>query len=131
MRLGTLLKTLCNMRTTVSVDPDVERALQAAMQERGISFKQALNNAVGAGLMRENARRKRSFVQKTYSLGAEQHFRWDKALAAAEAIEEQARKPQRMLAVLSDGLTETKDLCSACRKDPCGFSRAASSPARR
>jgi hypothetical protein len=33
--------------------------------------------------------RKRRFVQKTYSLGAEQHFRWDKALAAADAIEDE------------------------------------------
>jgi hypothetical protein len=39
--------------------------------------------------MREGPRRKRRFVQKTYSLGAEQHFRWDKALAASEAIEDE------------------------------------------
>ncbi len=77
------------MRTTVTLDPDVERVLQAAMRERGVSFKQALNDAIRAGLMRESSRRKRRFVQKTYSLGAEQHFRWDKALAAAEAIEDE------------------------------------------
>jgi hypothetical protein len=28
-------------------------------------------------------------VQKTYSLGPEQNFRWDKALAAADAIEDE------------------------------------------
>jgi hypothetical protein len=28
-------------------------------------------------------------VQKTYSLGAEQNFRWDKALAAAAALEDE------------------------------------------
>ena len=77
------------MRTTVTLDPDVERVLQTAMRERGVPFKQALNDAIRAGLMREGSHRKRRFVQKTYSLGAEQHFRWDKALAASEAIEDE------------------------------------------
>jgi hypothetical protein len=77
------------MRTTVTLDPDVERVLQTAMREREVTFKQALNDAIRAGLMRESSHRKRRFVQKTYSLGAEQHFRWDKALAASEAIEDE------------------------------------------
>jgi len=77
------------MRTTVTLDPDVERVLQTAMRERGVPFKQALNDAIRAGLMRESSHRKRRFVQKTYSLGSEQNFRWDKALAAAEAIEDE------------------------------------------
>ena len=77
------------MRTTVTLDPDVARVLQAAMRKRGISFKQALNDAVRAGLMRGSSHRKRRFVQKAYALGSEQHFRWDKALAAAEAIEDE------------------------------------------
>ena len=77
------------MRATVTLDPDVARVLQAAMRKRGISFKQALNDAIRAGLMREGSHRKRRFVQKTYSLGSEQNFRWDKALAAYEAIEDE------------------------------------------
>ena len=77
------------MRTTVTLDPDVERVLQTAMRERGVPFKQALNDAIRAGLMRESSHRQRRFVQKTYSLGSEQNFRWDKALAAAEAIEDE------------------------------------------
>jgi hypothetical protein len=28
-------------------------------------------------------------VQKTFALGAEQNFRWDKALAAADALEDE------------------------------------------
>jgi hypothetical protein len=28
-------------------------------------------------------------VQKTFSLGSEQHFRWDKALAVAAAIDDE------------------------------------------
>lgn len=77
------------MRTTVTLEPDVERALKAAVRERGVSFKQALNEAVRAGLARPGRRPKSRFVQKTYSLGAEQNFRWDKALAAAEALEDE------------------------------------------
>ena len=77
------------MRNTVTLDPDVRRILEEVMKDRGIPFKQALNEAVRAGLASGRPHRKRRFVQKTYSLGAEQHFRWDKALAAADAIEDE------------------------------------------
>jgi len=77
------------MRTTVTLEPDVERALKAAVRERGVSFKQALNEAVRAGLVKPGRRPRARFIQKTYSLGAEQNFRWDKALAAAEAMEDE------------------------------------------
>jgi hypothetical protein len=76
------------MRTTVTLDPDVRRILEEAMKERGVPFKQALNEAVRTGLAPARSRRKRPFVQKTFSLGTEQHFRWNKALAAADAIED-------------------------------------------
>jgi hypothetical protein len=76
------------MRTTVTLEPDVERALKDAVRERGISFKQALNEAVRAGLTPPQRRTGARFVQKTYSLGAEQNFRWDKALATAEMLED-------------------------------------------
>lgn len=58
------------------------------MKERGISFKEALNSAVRAGLTREEPKR-RYFVQKSFSLGSEQNFRWDKALEAAAALEDE------------------------------------------
>jgi hypothetical protein len=77
------------MRTTVTLEPDVERLLAEAMRDKGLSFKEALNEAVRAGLTRRSAAKRCRFVQKTYSLGAEQHFRWDKALAAADAIEDE------------------------------------------
>ena len=34
------------MRTTVTLDPDVERLVRDVMRERGLSFKQALNEAL-------------------------------------------------------------------------------------
>jgi hypothetical protein len=58
------------------------------MKERGISFKEALNSAVRAGLTQARQKR-RGFVQKSYGLGAEQNFRWDKALEVASAIEDE------------------------------------------
>jgi len=74
------------MRTTVTLEADVEALIRKAMKERGISFKEALNSAVKAGLAKQG---KRDFVQKTFSLGHEQNFRWDKALQAAAAIEDE------------------------------------------
>lgn len=38
------------MRTTVTLDPDVEALLKRAMEERRLSFKEALNEAIRAGL---------------------------------------------------------------------------------
>jgi len=38
------------VRTTVTLDPDVAAKLRAVSRERGISFKEALNAAVRAGL---------------------------------------------------------------------------------
>ncbi len=38
------------MRTTVTLDDDVVAALRQVERERGVSFKEALNSAVRAGL---------------------------------------------------------------------------------
>lgn len=76
------------MRTTITLEPDVQALIRTAMKERGVSFKEALNSAVRAGLVQAKQRR-RYFVQKSFSLGGEQNFRWDKALEAAAAIEDE------------------------------------------
>jgi len=77
------------MRTTVTLDPDVERLIRSRMRERGVSFKDALNEAIRTGLTREKRPVRRRFVQKAFPLGADQYFRWDKALALAETIEDE------------------------------------------
>jgi hypothetical protein len=59
------------------------------MRERGVSLKQALNDAIRAGLAPTKRNGTRRFRQKTYALGAEQNFRWDKAHAVADAIEDE------------------------------------------
>lgn len=53
-----------------------------------MSFKEALNSAVRAGLTRAKQKRVR-FAQKSFHLGSEQNFRWDKALATAAALEDE------------------------------------------
>ena len=77
------------MRTTITLDPDVERLLRAVVRERGVSLKQALNEAARAGLAPRRGPRRRRFVQRTFALGAEPAFRWDKAMAVADAIEDE------------------------------------------
>lgn len=41
-----------SMRTTVTLDPDVQQLLRDAMQRRRLSFKEALNQAIRSGLSR-------------------------------------------------------------------------------
>jgi len=77
------------VRTTVTLDPDTEKLIRDLMRDRGVSFKQALNDAIRSGLMPAKRNGARQFTQQTYSLGAEQYFRWDKALAVADAIEDE------------------------------------------
>lgn len=77
------------MRTTVTLDPDTEKLIRELMRERGVSFKQALNDAIRSGLKPGKRNGARRFVQRTYPLGVEQYFRWDKALAVADAIEDE------------------------------------------
>lgn len=38
-----------NVRTTVTLDPDTESIVRQIMSRRGVSFKQALNDAIRAG----------------------------------------------------------------------------------
>jgi hypothetical protein len=54
------------MRTTVTLEPDVEAFIAQAMRERGLSFKEAVNSAIRAG-MTGPGDREVSFP--TYSMG--------------------------------------------------------------
>jgi hypothetical protein len=38
------------MRTTVTLDPDTRLLIERTMRERGLSFKEAVNDAIRAGL---------------------------------------------------------------------------------
>jgi hypothetical protein len=74
------------MRTTVTLDPDVEAKLRAAMRERGVSFKVAVNDAVRAGLG-GTASPARRFRMKTAPLGLRINI--DKALTIAGEMEDE------------------------------------------
>ena len=54
-------------RTTVTIDADVETLLDQVMRERGITFKEALNSALRAGLGPRAARV--DFAFPTYAMG--------------------------------------------------------------
>ena len=56
------------MRTTVTLDQDVVAYLKAYMRDKGLSFKEALNNAVRNGLSK-SPKTKRPFHQKTFDMG--------------------------------------------------------------
>jgi hypothetical protein len=76
------------MRTTVTLDPDVAAKLKAVARERGISFKQALNSAVRAGLGGQR-RSKQAFRQYSQAMGLRPRLDLDKALQLAAALEDE------------------------------------------
>ena len=82
------------VRTTVTLDADVAAKLRAAARHQGTSFKQALNQAVRAGLSppRRSARR---FTQLTQAMSLRPDVNLDKALRLAAALEDQ--EPVRKL----------------------------------
>lgn len=75
------------MRTTVTLDDDVAAALQAVARDRGLTFKEALNSAVRAGLSAP-ARRRTSYRLPTRALGLRPGIDLDKALRLAGELED-------------------------------------------
>ena len=69
----------------MTLDPDVAAKLMAIARERGISFKQALNSAVRAGLGGQ-PRSRRAFRQYSQPMGLRPGFNLDKALQLAAAL---------------------------------------------
>lgn len=74
------------MRTTVTLDPDVEALLQQAMRERDASFKQVLNDGLRAGLGRSR-QKVEPFRQRTFRMGRPQ-VDLTKATALAAELED-------------------------------------------
>ncbi len=57
------------MRTTVTLDPDVDALLRKAVRERGEPFKQVLNAAIREGLTSARRTPARPFKQRTFDMG--------------------------------------------------------------
>jgi hypothetical protein len=75
------------MRTTVTLDPDVEAKLRAVMRERGVSFKVALNESVRTGLAAGTQPAKR-FKVRSMPMGVRPGVNLDKALRLAGELED-------------------------------------------
>ncbi len=74
------------MRTTVTLDPDVAAKLKRAAQERGVSFKEALNTSVRQGLHSTEA--PRPYRVPARRLGVKPGIDLDKALRIAGEMED-------------------------------------------
>ena len=73
------------MRTTITLEPDVDSLLQQVMRERGVSLKRAVNDAIRAGLRPSSPSNR--FVTPTFAMG-EPRVDITKALALADALED-------------------------------------------
>jgi hypothetical protein len=78
------------MRTTLTIDDRVARALKELAHRSGKPFKQVVNETLRAGLGASGARRRRPYRVKPAALGGVlPGVNLDKALALADAIEDQ------------------------------------------
>lgn len=70
------------MRTTITLDPDTEQLVRRRMAERGVSFKDAVND-----LIRGNARAAQPFRTATAAMGRTT-VPLDRALSLAGRLED-------------------------------------------
>jgi hypothetical protein len=73
------------MRTTVTLDPDVEQIVRRRMRERHMSFKEALNDLIRTGTLAPATRK--PFRTATASLGVSQ-VNLDRALQVVADLED-------------------------------------------
>ncbi len=76
------------MRTTVTLDPDLVERLRELARRRKISFKEALNSAVRAGLVAERGGR-RAYKAPARPLGLRRGVDLTHALRLADALEDE------------------------------------------
>lgn len=74
------------MRTTVTLDPDVQSLLEIYMREHSVGFKQALNDAIRAGLA---PRKPARFKQRTFAMGVNPDIDYDRIMHLAAALEDE------------------------------------------
>jgi hypothetical protein len=74
------------MRTTVTLDPDTEQIIRRRMRERGVSFKEALNDAIRSGASGPGT--ENPFRTQTASMGVST-VNLDRALQLAAELEDE------------------------------------------
>lgn len=72
------------MRTTVTLDPDTEQIVRRRMRERGMTFKEAINDTIRAGA---SAAARQPFTTETAVMG-ESRVNLDRALQLAGDLED-------------------------------------------
>jgi hypothetical protein len=77
------------MRTTVTLDADVEAMLKRVMRERGVSFKEALNSAVRDSLARGKRAPAKPFRTPSLDIRFHPDVKLDKALQLAGELEDE------------------------------------------
>lgn len=75
------------MRTTVTLDDDVAASLERLQRERSISFREAINSTLRAGL--EGPREARPYRLPTYPMGVLPGVDLDRALQLDAALEDE------------------------------------------
>jgi hypothetical protein len=76
-----------SMRTTLTLEPDIEAKLRALARERGISFKAAVNATLRRGLT-EGSARERAFRVEARPLHLRPGIDLDRALTLAGELED-------------------------------------------
>ena len=74
------------MRTTLTLEPDVERKLKRVMSARKISLKQAVNEGLRHGLL-EAAPVRKKFVVEPHSFGFRPGIDFDRMNQLADELE--------------------------------------------
>jgi hypothetical protein len=74
------------MRTTITLDPETAALVEKAMKQRGLSFKQVVNEAITRGLVTPEP--PEPFRTKTRSMGRAR-INLDKATQIAAALEDE------------------------------------------
>jgi hypothetical protein len=75
-------------RTTLTLDEDVADLLNRVVRERGISFKQAVNDAIRAGVQARAVSAK-PFKVKARPMGMRKDLNFDKALALVDEMDDE------------------------------------------
>jgi len=74
------------MRTTVTLDDDTDQIVRRLMRDRGMTFKQAVNEAIRTG--GAASRRRRAFRTRTFDMGPPA-VPLDKAIRLAAELEDE------------------------------------------
>lgn len=80
------------MRTTITIESDVDALLRKRMRERGITWKQAVNEALREGLLRDQERSR--FETPTFDLGGAR-VPLERSLELAGRLEDEERLRKR------------------------------------